>query len=328
MKQYMQIIRKNYLVILIGIVFLFMRAACTKIDSVEVPASVQAGQELTMEVHVKIDALADNTSHLVLGLLLPAGWDAGKHTSVSFTSSLGPGNMAVMPVSAKAPNSNNLSWPEALKQKFGVGPNLVEGMEWVVFQSGQTYAVTSGKHLTADITVATKAGMENRLFKIGFFVANSQDGISTGINGQDNYSVFFTDCFSVIDGNGRLLDYCNPQISFAEPISGTGNDIITLVFNNSVVETALSDINNIYLCAKAFTSEGDSIEVCTQTDESKLTAIGGEQYRIDFWPRGYFDVPDDVTLTRMEYYFTDASGSTKIGYGNTSVPFEYNFNCQ
>ena len=30
---------------------------------------------------------------------------------------------------------------------------------------------------------------------------------------------------------------------------------------------------------------------------------------------------------KMEYYITNASGTTKVGYGNTSSPFVYNFKC-
>lgn len=329
MKMLLRFVRRYYVPILLLTCLMCIRGACVKIDGVDLPASANANEELKMTVHMTINCLADNTSHLVLGVLLPKSWHAAAGTKVSFSSSLGNGTMSLMSSNVVCPNSNGLLWPDALKHKYGVGTNLVDGVEWVVFQSDQTYTVNGGKNYTADIHIVTQAGPANRLFKLGFFLADSQDGFSDGLDGSSpSYAVLFSDCFSVTGGTGDLLDYCNPQIGSAQPLTALDNDIVTLVFDNGVLTTPLTGINDIYLCAKGFTDDGDSVTVCDPVAAAKLAAIGGEKYRIDLWPRGFFHIPEGKTLLRMEYYFMDATGAVKVGYGNTDKPFTYQFTCQ
>jgi hypothetical protein len=303
-------------------------ASCMFIDSVDVPASAPANTPTDFVMHVRIRPNASNTSKFVIGFMAPKGWSAGQNTTVTFTSTNGNGSMDRMPAGTICPNSNGADWPTALKTKYGIGPNLIDDVEWVVFQSVNSYSVNEQSSIDVLVKIKSKTGSENMLVKLGFFAGNSNDGFAIGINGVPTYSSFFSSCFEVTGGAGDLVDFCNPQLAFIEPAKSLDNDIITIIFDNGVVTTPLETLNDIYLCATAVTTDGDNIPVCEQTPKTKLKAANGGRFRTDFWPRGFFNVPAGKTLSRIEYFVTNADGSIKIGYGgSTTDPFIYTFRC-
>ncbi|RZM04511.1 MAG: DUF4961 domain-containing protein [Pedobacter sp.] len=211
-----------------------------------------------------------------------------------------------------------------------MGTNLIDDLEWIVFQSVNSYNVNENTKLAVTVTIRSKTGSENMLVKLGFFSGNSADGFAIGLNGRPTYASAFSSCFEVTGGDGDLVDFCNPQLAFVEPAKATDNDIITLTFDNGVISTPLENEPNIYLCATAVTTDGDRIEVCEQTAKTKFRASNGGRFRSDFWPRGFFNVPAGKTLAKIEYYVTNADGTIKIGYGGISInpePFIYSFRC-
>jgi hypothetical protein len=46
------------------------------------------------------------------------------------------------------------------------------------------------------------------------------------------------------------------------------------------------------------------------------------------WPRGFFGLSSSQSLDSIEYFFTDVTGATKVGYGAGSSPFSFTFGCQ
>jgi hypothetical protein len=133
--------------------------------------------------------------------------------------------------------------------------------------------------------------------------------------------------FEVQNGIGDLVDFVNPQLGKVDPVKSLDNDIVTFTFDSGVTTTGLSNTDDIYLCAKATLDDGTILNVCEQTAKTKLTPIGGKKYRIDFWPRGFFNVVKGRTITKLEYFYKDATGSVQVGYGNTADPFKYTFSC-
>jgi len=73
---------------------------------------------------------------------------------------------------------------------------------------------------------------------------------------------------------------------------------------------------------------GDSLSVCTQTDQTKMNSLGLNKWQKDIWPRKLFNLTDNQHLAGLRYYFTDAGGNNKVGYGGGSAPFTYTFKCQ
>lgn len=280
---------------------------------------------LNSSIAPRIVGGASYTTKLVVGFLAPRSWNAGQNTTMKLTSPKGgAGVMALIPSSEVEPVYKT-GWSNAAKLKFKIGPNLFDNLEWVVFRSVESYSVINNEDIKFNVEVKSLIGPQNVLVKLGFFIATSKESLTAD---NDYVKTAYSDVFSVPGGQGDLVDFVNPQLGKIEPVQSLDNDIITFTFDAGVIQTGLSNTDGVYLCAKAFTNTGDSISVCEQTDKTKLASIGGKRYLLDLWPRGFFNVADGQTITRLEYYFADASGNVKVGYGNTSDPFRFTFKCE
>lgn len=91
----------------------------------------------------------------------------------------------------------------------------------------------------------------------------------------------------------------------------------------------LDNENEVYLRVRALDAQDKVLgEINQATAKSKLSAIGGKRFLIDIWPRGFFSIDGGAEIARLEYFFTDASGTKVVGYGNTDQPFKYSFRCK
>jgi hypothetical protein len=332
MKRLLKINFKRIFIFLGLVVVIFLAECGLKALTVDVPKSGNANEISTFVLHCGAEPRintsvppANYTTRLIIGMLVPKDWHAAENTVVTFTSPKGNGTMSVIPAAEKE-SVSGLSWSDAAKKRFGIGPNLLDDMEWIVYRSVATYTFVNNEDIDFDVTVKSKLGPQNMLVKLGFFCGSSKEGLRP--DDTDYTKLAYSNAFSVVNGTGDIVDFVNPQLGKVDPLKSLDNDLITLTFDAGVLETNLSNTDDIYLCVKTFTSTGESIDVCEQTAKTKLTSIGGKKYRIDLWPRGFFNVPKGKTLTRLEYYYTNANGSVKIGYGNTADPFKYTFNCQ
>lgn len=303
-------------------------ARCVYLDAVDQPSSVKAGSDLTVTMHTRFDiAEARAAARIVVGFLVPKSWNAGDHTTMTYTTtSMGGGTMVKVPAGAL---TGGKEWPEALRARYGIGPNLLDDMEWVVFWSQKTYDVVNGDKQQVDITIVTKTGPENMRVKLGYFIGASTDGINDFYTNRP-YKAMFKDCFEVTDGEGDMIDFCNPQLAIVDPNASLDNDFLTITFNADVVNTPLTGVPYVYLCVKGYTSDGKTIDVCAQDGRARMNRMAGvaNLYSVTFWPRQYFNLAAGQTLTKLEYFFTDQAGNVKVGYGNTSSPFVYTFKCK
>jgi hypothetical protein len=326
MKRFLDI---KFLYLILALATVVFLAECgLKALTVDVPASGNANEAVTFTLHCGAEPRIQSgtyTTNLLVGIMVPRNWNARASTVVNFTSPKGNGVMSRIPDSEVEPASG-LSWPDAAKKRFGIGPNLIDDFEWIIYRSTSAYTFSNNEDIDFDVKVTTKLGSENMFLKLGFYVGSSKENLRSD---DVDYTKFaFSNLFEVKNGIGDLVDLVNPQLSKVEPVKSTDNDIMTFTFDSGVINTNLNNIDNIYLCAKAFDANGGVTDVCEQTAKTKLTAIGGKRYRIDFWPRAFFNVGAGKTLTRIEYYFTDATGTKKVGYGNTADPFKFTFKCQ
>ncbi|MEZ2440716.1 DUF4961 domain-containing protein [Chitinophaga sp. RCC_12] len=311
------------------ILFLLLLAGCVFLDGVDEPSAAKAGENITITMHNRIDVADGGRTgvRLIIGFLAPKNWAAAANSTITYTTtSYGNGKMVPVPSSVLV---GGLSWPAALKNRFGMGGNyMTDNLEWVVFWTDQAYNVPQGVKDKIDVTMVIKPGPENIQFKTGYFLGTSSDGLSDVFGSNNVYKSMFKDCFSITDGQGDLIDFCNPQIAAVSPGVATDNDFLTLSFDPDVVSTALNGVSNIYLCAKGYTSDGHILEACTQTESSKLKSYTGNKSAITIWPRAYFNMQEGQTLEKIEYFFTDATGTVKVGFSNTTAPFVYTFKCQ
>lgn len=311
------------------ILFLLLLAGCVFLDGVDQPTTAKAGEEMTIVMHNRIDVADGGRTgvRLMIGFLAPKSWAATTTSIITYTTnSYGNGKMVPIPSSV---TTSGVTWPVALKNRFGMGGNyMTDDLEWVVFWTEQAFNVPQGVKDNIDVKMVIKPGPENMQFKTGYFLGNSADGLSDVFGSNNVYKCMFKDCFSITDGDGDIIDFCNPQIAAVTPGVATDNDFLTVSFDPDIVPTALNGIANIYFCAKGYTSDGQILDACTQTDDSKLKSYTGKKSAITIWPRAYFNMQEGQTLTKIEYFFTDATGTVKVGFGNTAAPFVYTFKCQ
>lgn len=320
-----------YLYILVGLSLTIFLVHCgLKALTVTVPESAKANERVTFVMHSgaepRIEEPGTYTTQLLAGIMVPKGWKARENAVLTYTSPKGNGTMRMISDSEVEPVSG-VSWHQAAKKMFGIGPNLIDDFEWIIYRSTQSYTFSNNEDIDFDVKVECNVGAENMLVRLGFYVGSSIENLRPE---DDQYKKFtFSDVFEVTDGEGDLVDYVNPQLGTIQPVRSMDNDIITLTFNGGVTNTVLDNVQDIYVHVIAFDEEDQLIgEVKEKSNRTKLRSIGGKQFRIDFWPRGLFEVEKGVHIARLEYFFTDAEGIKIVGYGNTEESFRYTFRCE
>ncbi|MBD1433173.1 DUF4961 domain-containing protein [Sphingobacterium sp. DN00404] len=320
-----------YLYILAGLSLTIFLVHCgLKALTVTVPAQAQVDERVTFVMHSgaepRIEEPGTYTTQLLAGIMVPKSWNAREQAVLTYTSPKGNGTLRMIPDSEIEPVSG-VSWHQAAKNMFGIGPNLVDDFEWIIYRSTQSYTFSNNEDIDFNVQVACNVGSENMLVRLGFYVGSSIENLRPE---DDQYKKFtFSDVFEVSGGEGDVQDFVNPQLGTIQPVRSLDNDIITLVFNGGVMNTVLDGLNEVYLRAQAFDSDGQLIaEVMEQNDKTKMGSIGGRQFRIDIWPRGFFAIEKGKQIARLEYFFTNADGTKTVGYGNTEEPFRYTFRCE
>ena len=323
----------KYLYIFFGLVTVVFLVECgfTALTA-DVPDSANAGSVATFTLNTGVEPRvvgAPYVSKLLVGVMVPRNWKGKDNTTLSLSSPKGNGVLLPIPDSEIDPTTG-LNWSASIKKRFGIGPNLIDDFEWIIFRSVNNYSFNNNEDFKFDVTVKSKVGNENILVKLGFYIGSSAENLRQGDQYYNDYNkVTFSNTFEVKNGQGDLIDFVNPQLSKIEPVKSLDNDIVTFYFDAGVTPTDLSNTDDIYLCAKAFDQNNQEIAICEQTAKTKLTATGGKKYRIDLWPRGFFNALPLQVIKRIEYYYTDVTGTKKVGYANNvATPFKYTFTCQ
>lgn len=273
----------------------------------------------------------DRNTRLVVGICMPKSWRAKDNTVMYVNGSITNGNegMSVIPPGNMDPSSG-LPWNESFQKKFGIGPNLIDDMEWVTFWSDRTYFVPNGSNLSGTVYFTVKSSTDNLQFKPGYGFCETEDGLSDYFNGNPTtgyYAYAWGGCM-LSEGDGDLQDFCNPTIGIVEPSSATKNDILTFKYDGNVDTSELKNESDIFLCVTGYTTTGQVLVMCDQNEETKMDLYDFKKWRIDFWPVKFFNLSESQELEKLEYYFTDQTGTMKVGFNNTTEPFKYTFKCQ
>lgn len=322
---------KYLLYILVGLPLICFLVRCgLKELTVTTPESAKVNERVTFMMHSgaepRIEGSGTYTTQLLAGIMVPKGWNARQNSVLTFTSPKGNGTLRMIPDSEIEPVSG-LSWHQAAKKMFGVGPNLVDDFEWIIYRSTQSYTFANNEDIDFNVKVECNVGPENMLVRLGFYVGSSIENLRPEDVDYKKYT--FSDVFEVTDGEGDLIDFVNPQLGTTQPVKSLDNDIITLTFNGGVTNTVLDNINDIYLHARAYNDADQLIgEISEVSEKTKLQSIGGKRFLIDIWSRGFFQVAKEAQIARLEYFFTDETGTKIVGYGNTDEPFKYTFRCE
>jgi len=317
---------------LVVVALLYIAGQCAYIEGDVAHESVYvAGEEATFKMSGAWDVQEDRQNvRLILGYLVPKSWKAGETTKVTYVSNIDEGEMtmSLIPSDVLPKNGNGLTWPAALRAEFGFGPNVLDDMEWLVYQSDKVYSAINGEDLKFTATFKTVTGLQNMRVRLGFFLNHDDDGLG----GSDHYTTYFTDCIEIIEGKGAVIDFCELQLYSVQPLTATPDDIITFSFQGDIEANELQGESAIYFNATAFTDKGNVYAIAASGEKNKMMkeSTFGNSWSITFWPAGYFNVPDDEEITQIEYFFQNEDGSKKVMRvleDASEVPFLYSFGC-
>src|SRR5665213_53684 len=266
---------RSYLYLLLFIVFagLIITACVSTLTIISQDSLVIPGDSTHMVIGLQWTQINyDRTDRQVVGICVPKSWNAASHATITYTSDVGNGKMVLIPDGITEPSSK-LSYSAAMMKKFGIGPNYINDMEWVVFWTDNKLSAANGNTVNGKIYISIKTGTDYLSFKPGYGMCEDEDGLSDANSGY--YQSQFGTCMEVIgSGDEDIQDFCNPQIGIGEPSTATENDIITIKYNASLDTSLLKSQSNIYFCAKAYETNGDSVEICQPSAQTKLTNYG------------------------------------------------------
>jgi hypothetical protein len=308
--------------------------ACVYMDSVSVMqeqdgeqvAWAKAGTVATFTVKGHIEVAQSNTASLVIAFLAPKSWNIRQNANVTYTEDYyepGVGEQAMTAIPASTlPKNQPVSWGDALTAKYGVGPNILKDMEWVAFASNKSYSVENTEKANYVVYIRCNVGTQNLRFRPGFFVNTTDDGLSTN---ADYYKVMFAnECFEVVEGEGAVIDYCSEHFNKVAPLAALQDDYLTFSFVGGVADNELKGADNIYLQATAVSVGGTRYTVNEKSAKTLMKRENrfSDTYNLTVWPGGFFDLPADEEIVRIEYLFTNADNSITITESDDKLVME------
>jgi hypothetical protein len=270
----------------------------------------------TVTGNVSVSGNRDNADRLVFAMLAPRVWKIRYNTTVTYRADEEldwdeEQTMSVIPDSSSPRNMSGYTWPEALMERCGLGTNRYNDMEWVAWQADVPVQLYSGSKPNYEITIKCKVSDDNLIASLGFFVNDIEDGLTTD---TQYYKVVYSDAFTVYGGKGETIDYSKVRFNSAEPSRALQDDFITFTFAGEAYDNDLISCDEIFFEATAKTDKGNSYLVNKRSDETLMTREDtfSHSYSLTIWPAGFFGVPDDETITSIEYKFTNRDGSIFI----------------
>ena len=317
------------LLLIAAVAFVAVFVSCIYLDSVDVKqaqadgtmaAKIDAGQIATFTCKGHIEVAGDQSQYddrLIFAILVPKAWKLLENKPVvTYRTTVVEAwetvsTMSPIPESTHPKNMQGFTWPEALMERFGVGTNVLNDMEWVAFKSDKGYHLNNGDKPYFEVTVKCYVGMQNLRARLGFFINRDDDGLSTD---DRYYKASFSDPFTVENGTGSYIDFCSFHYNAVEPLESNQDDFITFSFIGSAYPNDLSATGEVYFNAVAHTDNGNTYSVAVR-DESTLMKREnsfGSTYKKTIWPAGFFGIGEGEIITLIEYQFVNADGTIII----------------
>lgn len=304
-------------------------ASCVYLDSIDVKqpqgdgsmaAKIDAGQIATFVMNGHIEVAGDQVQYddrLIFAILVPKAWKLLENNpQVTYRTTVletweTVSTMSPIPDTQSPKNMQGYTWPDALMERFGVGTNVLNDMEWVAFKSDKGYHLNNGDKPYFEVTVKCYVGMQNLRARLGFFINRDDDGLS-----QDDryFKASFSDPFTVENGTGTYIDFCTYHYNAVEPLESNQNDFITFSFIGSAHINDLSATGEVYFNAVAHTDAGNTYEVMARDASTLMKRENSysSTYKKTIWPAGFFGIPESETITKIEYQFVNADGTIVI----------------
>lgn len=304
-----------------------------------------AGDTATFTLTGHIECHQDTQGdQFIFAILVPKAWNLANNSRVTYKCDLADDRneelpMDVVPASELPKNGNGLTWVQCLTNQYGVGPNVLDDMEWVVFKTRAKWDIVNNQFPKYTIYVHVKTAMQNLKCHIGFFVNHTADGFSTS---SDHKKVIYSsECFEVVNGKGATIDFCNNHYNKVSPLSSLQNDFVTLSFMGDVASNKLAN-SDVYVESSAFTNSGKVYSV-TEKSPKTLMKRSNEHlatYKITIWPVDFFKVPHTEYIDSIQYQFTNKDRSVVIDQSEDDYiqlgtpipaarkPFKFEFSCE
>ena len=297
----------------LGLVFLLiilMGESCLTIVKVHQPATATVGEKITVTIDAEVTGDAGST--LIFGFCAPRSWSAAKNTQVSFVSTIGNSTMTligdeVVDVENKKP------WASQIADRVGFGGNYGE-VEWIVFKADNQYTPPSGTDenspVTGTITLETLVGESNIITQLGYFLGEADWGY---LNDDGNSTFFFEQkCIEIHGAPGQAQDLCGPAPRRLIGLDTyTFNDLLTITFDAQEDQTALIGADQVYLCSRAVSTEGEKA-VCGASKKTQMKQISPDLWQISIWPPSYYQISDAEEISELLINFQDESGAVIV----------------
>ena len=274
---------------------------------------IQAGETAVFRIHCDSESNDNRADEqvFVFSVLAPKNWKVRENAEITYTmTELSDGvtqhPMVPFGVNESPVQMSGYTWAEALLDRYGIGNNILNDMEWVTFKGAESFPLANGNKPVIDVTVKVPVPNVNQRASLGFFINTVQDGMT----GDSQYfDAFFTEPFTIYGGQGNLTDFCSYHFYSVEPTKALQNDIVTFSFVGNAYDNDLAG-GDVYLRMTANLTNGT-------TYETKLLMSypeeDSETYNVTVWPAGAFEElqPGDI-ISSIDYAFTNADGSIVI----------------
>lgn len=345
--------KKIKLLSLSALAFLVLLVACVYIDSVDVnqvqpdgtvAPRVQAGDTAVFKVkgHLDIKENVSEGDQLVVAVLAPKCWNLRENATASYHANVlldetEEQTMSLIAENVSPKNMAGYTWAEALMERFGIGTNRYNDMEWVTWQADKAVAYYNGSKPDYEITIRCKTSNDNLTACIGFCVNYVGDGLS---NDADRFKVVYSDPFTVYGGLGEEIDYTKIRFNTVEPSRALQDDFVTFTFSGDAFDNHLIQSDEIYLEATARTDAGNEYTVADRSAKTlmKRTNTFSHTYSVTLWPKDFFNIPAHENIETIRYFFTNKDGSVIVNKslgdlmsGDTpasnDIPFSFILTC-
>lgn len=312
MKNYNKI--RNWVIVLMLPMIAFM---CMTIENIVHPENPQVNSEIPIRVRLKLEPENDDNTKLIFAVLAPKGWNIAESAALTFTTNgYSRGDVANEPLTlvneSDVEPTTALPWPAAIQSEFGLLGNLGP-VEWVVFESQTTFVITDEDEslITADVDIRLTTGNQNIKLFMGYFFAGKNRGF---------HEEYFTENamakeLTVTGGTNPMIDYTTVSLISTVPSTYGWGDIFAVNFQTSAggIETELYGADKIYMLGKAIFANGtDSALVDVTSEKTLMEKVGETTWQRYFYPKDYFELPDDAVIDEVYFYFTNEDKSIVV----------------
>jgi len=324
---------KKYKIWMAIFILPFILIMCMTIENITYPDDPQVNSRIEIGVDIKLEPQNDDNTQLVFAILAPKSWHIADNAELTFsTNGYSKGDvqnerMVLIPKTETEPTTL-LDWSSAFQKEVGLMGNLGP-VEWVVYQSQTKFNITDEeeKLIKSNIKIKLTTGSENIKLFMGYAFCGKQHGF----HGEYYKANAKSKILTVSGGSNPLIDFTKPSLVSTIPTNFGWGDIFSINFSTvaSGVETPLKDAEKVYLCGKAiYINDIDLVKDSSMVEEiserTLMEKIGTTKWQKYIYPKDFFKLPNNATITGLYFYFTNEDKSIIVNDGGNDFLIKEN----